>query len=171
MALLKCDFEFKTIYASIDSLGLNRTLLWILHVDKIPPHIGISTFGSYFSLKANGKDEALPVEKLILLIRSKKIPTVIVELSEDIPLDTISVKFNQFAKAEDLNATCLTPIKELLAPKHSVSRLKDLLETLQLTNEIQKVYGLNLASTFKGIPFYTTDEIRKRLEILRNAKG
>jgi hypothetical protein len=94
-----------------------------------------------------------------------------VELSEDIPLDTISVKFNQFAKAEDLNATCLTPIKELLAPKHSVSRLKDLLETLQLTNEIQKVYGLNLASTFKGIPFYTTDEIRKRLEILRNAKG
>lgn len=171
MELLNCDFEFKTIQKSLDSLDLNRTLLWILHADKIPPHIGISSSRAYFSLKVKGKDEELPVDKLLLLIENKKITTVTIELALDIELEVLKAKFNQFTKAEDLNATCLTPIKELLTPKSKVSRLKDLLETLNNTGKIACVYGLNLNSQFKGIPYYTIEEIKKRLELLKNAQG
>lgn len=169
MDLLKCDFEFNAIEPNIQLLDLNQSLLWILHADKIPPHIGISTFGNYFSLKVNGKDEHLPNEKLLTLIQSKKISTVVIALSSTYDVKVIESKFRKFQKAQDLNTTCLTPIKELLAPNALVLRLKDLLEILKETGEIQKVYGLNLSESFKGILFYTPDEIMKRLELLKNA--
>jgi hypothetical protein len=171
MELSKCDFEFDSINLNIESLDLNQTLLWILHADKIPPHIGISTNGKYFSLKVNGKDEQLPVGKLLTTIQNKKISVVVIATSRTLGLDEIREKYLQFQKAEDLKNTCLTPIKELLTADANVSKLKDLLETLNNIGEIQQVYGLNLVSTYKGIPFYTTEEIRKRLELLKNAQG
>ncbi len=163
----KCDFQFESIINSIETLDVNRTLLWILHADKIPPHIGISTQGSYFSLKVNGKDEDLPVEKLLSLCQIKKMSVVIVQLLKNLSLEDLKMKFSDFEKAEDIKTTCLTPIKELFTNETNVLKLKDLLETQNKKGEIEKVFGLNLRSTFKGIPFYTTEQIQKRLEFLK----
>jgi hypothetical protein len=165
-----CDFEFKNISISLETFDVNRTLLWILHADKIPPHIGISSYGSYFSLKVNGKDEDLPVKKLLALIQNKKMSVVIIQLLNTLSLDDLKEKFNNFQKAEDLTTTCLTPIKELLTYETNVLKLKDLLETLHENGEIKEVFGLNLKKTFKGIPFYTTEQIQKRLELLKHAE-
>ncbi|NBR15845.1 MAG: hypothetical protein EBU01_14895, partial [Crocinitomicaceae bacterium] len=51
------DFEFKNIQFVNHLETKTGVYLWILHADKIPPHIGISIDGQYFSLKAKGKDE------------------------------------------------------------------------------------------------------------------
>lgn len=166
----KCDFQFENIINSIETLDVNRTLLWILHADKIPPHIGISTKGYYFSLKVNGKDENLPVEKLLSLCQTKKMSVVIVQLLKNLSLEDLKIKFSDFEKAEDIKTTCLTPIKELFKNGTNVLKLKDLLETLNIRGEIKQVFGLNLNNNFKGIPFYTVEQIQKRLELLRHAE-
>ncbi|MFY7943654.1 MAG: hypothetical protein ACOVNZ_03695 [Crocinitomicaceae bacterium] len=167
----KCDFQFDFIELSLDHADYSASFLWILHADKIPPHIGISKEESFFSLKVNGKDENLPVEKLIALIQLKRIPTILIPLKHHLSIDEIALKYKQFDRAVNLKSTCLTPIKELLFPNEEIHRLKDLLEIICENGQLNCVFGLNLSSTYEGIPFYTTDEIQNRLEKLTHVKG
>ena len=61
----------------LDQISLDKTLLWVIHADKTPVHLGISSNGSYFSLKKNGKDEHLSIEILQELLTRKQIPTLV----------------------------------------------------------------------------------------------
>jgi hypothetical protein len=49
--------------------------------------------------------------------------------------------------------------------------LKELLDILQAKNQINRVFGLNLAQTYKGIPYYTTEQIELRLKKLKHVEG
>ena len=51
------DFEFDHIIKDEVDLAPEQGLfLWVFHADKIPPHIGISLDGCFFSLKSSGVD-------------------------------------------------------------------------------------------------------------------
>ena len=53
---LEYEFRFENL-SRLESISeTNDVLIWIFHADKIPPHIGISSQGFFFSLKSNGKD-------------------------------------------------------------------------------------------------------------------
>jgi hypothetical protein len=64
----------------------------------------------------------------------------------------------------------LVPIKELLLPDERIERLKDLLDILEEKKLLNKVFGLNLDGTYKGIPHYTTEQIILRLEKLKHVE-
>ncbi|MBM3185909.1 MAG: hypothetical protein FJZ67_06380 [Bacteroidetes bacterium] len=171
MVSLNCDFEFDFIDPNFENVNNQNTLLWILHADKVPPHIGISVNGFFFSLKVRGKDEFLPINKFVNILNSKKILTVAVELNIDLLLDEVANKYDQFDFAKDLESSCLVPIKELLLSGEKIERLKDLLDILREKKLMNKVFGLNLTESYKGIPFYTTEQIELRLEKLRYVEG
>jgi len=59
----------------------------------------------------------------------------------------------------------------LLLSGEKIERLKDLLDILREKKLMNKVFGLNLTESYKGIPFYTTEQIELRLEKLRYVEG
>ena len=145
--------------------------LWVFHADKIPPHIGISKDGFYFSLKVSGKDEFVSVEKISKLLKTKKIPTLIIKTSENsIKNRYLDIVFEKYQTANSDGLTCLTPITEIY-----FSETKDLIliELLNLLNEagvVENIFGINLPADYKGIPAYSRQDIQDRLYQLKHAK-
>lgn len=161
------QFKFSTLLDQApDSLAIQGTLLWIWNADKIPPHLGLSSKGIYFSLKVNGKDEEVAVTALLERLKRKPIPTICVQLKNNI-ID-LSQFFASYTKAQADAITCLQPIREALQIPE-VSILSELLTTLDEQREIENVYGMYLPNDFEGIPVYGIEDIHKRLKALANA--
>lgn len=145
--------------------------LWVLHADKIPPHIGISKNGAYFSLKVSGKDEALPVRRVLQLLRSKEIATLMVKTSENsILCKELSTVFDRYERAGTNGFTCLTPVTEIYFSEPRDLILSELLNLLNESGVVETVYGANLPSGFAGIPAYGRSDIQKRLDDLNHAE-
>jgi hypothetical protein len=166
------DFNFGVISnlkeCSIFEKGF---FLWIWHADKIPPHIGCSLNGHYFSLKVNGKDEGLLTSKVVSVIENKKIPSVFVQLKKDFIPSEIQTVFANYQLAESTKNTCLTPITELFQCSDSIFQLSELLKYLKERGEIETVFGLNLTEDYRNLPNYTQDDITSRLLKLENVKS
>jgi hypothetical protein len=166
------SFEFEEILPFHDPQMLHQGFyLWVWYADKIPPHIGCSIDGRYFSLKVNGKDELLKVEKVLAIVERKKIASLIIRVDTDLFLGSVSKKFNQFTKASNGKSTCLTPIAQILACDSDVEQLSQLLKYLKDQRKLNKVFGLNLVKGYKGIPFYSRQDIDDRLRKLENAQS
>jgi hypothetical protein len=161
------DFIFKDLdfTSRIDSSsGIN---LWVIHADKIPPHIGFSIDNQYFSLKANGKDNGISTDSILQIIQKKKIGTVFVKLNFALTFEEIKSAFDEFESAKGLNSSCLVPIRNVLKAPNSISKLSELLYFLESQNMIYSVFGLHLNNDYKGIKSYTTTEIQQRIEKLK----
>lgn len=165
------SFSFGRIQ-NIDETGCLQSgfFLWIWYADKIPPHIGCSSDGKYFSLKVNGKDENSEVSVVFSIIQRKKIPAVLVKIKSNSSYETVKNTYSKFQKAETGKNTCLTPLTDLLNCSTSVFQLSNLLLYLKNNNQIDSVFGLNLTNDYKGIPAYTLDDIENRLRKLEDAK-
>jgi hypothetical protein len=144
--------------------------LWIFHADKIPPHIGISKDGIYFSLKVTGKDTHIPVPKVVHILDKKKIPTILIRTSHN-SIQTTDLQ-NVYTKYENANQTgisCLTPITEIYFSTPLDLILSELVNLLNEAGVVEKFYGRNLTTDFKGVPYYTKKEVIERLENLSHA--
>jgi hypothetical protein len=128
---------------SIDVLK-NNIFLFVIDVFKKPPHIGISYFGKYFSLKHNSKDET-SVDVIIKLIQNKRIPSLFFQLKEDIFEES---KFKEiisnFTSIKVDQCTCLTPINKLVLNNDENFILPELLNYLEIENKIVSVLSLNI---------------------------
>lgn len=165
------SFDFENVLDLHTESTLNDGFfLWIWHADKIPPHIGCSINGAYFSLKVNGKDDKKESNNALLVIQQKKIATVLVKLKTQTNLEYVQTIFNGFEKAGRNGQTCLAPITEILGCSDSVSQLATLLKFLESKQQIESVFGLNLTTDYAGILAYTKIDIANRLRTLENAK-
>lgn len=147
-------------------LNAAATYLWVWHADKIPPHIGISVGGKYFSLKSNGKDVSVDFEQVEGLAIRKGIKTLLFEL-QPVDLEVIEFAFNKFDKTVPGKTTCLNPIKQALKYP-SPRKLTELLAALDEDGKINDVYGINIDESFTGIADYDVDAIHDRLTKLSN---
>lgn len=145
----------------------NSFLLWVMHADKVPPHIGISIDGQFFSLKANGKDENKSLNSLVELVWKKSIKTIGFYLDLKIDLAFIQRVYAGYDKTISNSVTCLNPIKEILNCT-SASKLTDLLTLLYAENRIKSVVGIGVDDNFKGIPNYNLEDIHGRLRKLES---
>jgi hypothetical protein len=165
------SFQFDRILELQDPEELKHGFyLWIWHADKIPPHIGCSIDGFYFSLKVNGKDEGLSTDSILKVLNSKRIPTLVIKIQKTINLSEVIRVFSCVKTAESNGSSCLSPLKEILNAPNSISQLSELLKYLQNKNAFNFVFGLNLKDDYKGIPVYGMEEIKDRLLKLENAK-
>jgi len=171
MELLTSDYFIDGIQSANDvSVETSGVLLWVWHADKVPPHIGISSNGHYFSLKANGKDEMIPVSKITETITKKKIKTLCFELSDSIDIENIQSAFGLYSNTVPNKITCLKPINEVLELQMS-GKLTDLLTVLYAQKRILKVIGFSIDSNFAGIRQYEIEDIHSRLKLLKNKFG
>lgn len=169
------NFQFKNItilssFTEEKSTFEKGVFLWIWHANKIPPHIGISVDGFYFSLKVNGKDESIPLSKIQTLIETKRIGTFVVEVNQMISKDDVKSSFLNHSVALSNQTTCLTPIQEILGFKDEKYILSELLINIQAKNALGKVFSINLERDFNGILAYGKEEIENRLKLLENVK-
>ena len=151
-------------------LNANHLYLWIWHADKIPPHIGCSINGLYFSLKANGTDLNLPVQKAASLIEKKHIPFLLIEVNKAIAPTDVVTRYSRYSKAEAHESTCLTPLLEIFENPKDVKQLSTFLQFLSEEGLLNSIFGLHLKSDYKGLPEYTMDAINERLQKLNDAK-
>jgi len=152
------------------TLNPNHLYLWIWHADKIPPHIGCSINGKYFSLKAKGTDLNLPIEKTAALIEKKNIPFLLIEVNKIIAHATVFETYSNYSKAQANEATCLTPLLEIFENPKDVKQLSTFLRFLSDEDLLKSIFGLHLKSDYKGLPEYSMDAINERLQKLNDAK-
>ncbi len=166
------EFKFAEITPFSDQALLKDGFyLWIWYADKIPPHIGCSVNGCYYSLKVNGKDDALQIENVLKIIEKKKTLTLFVSLENSFDDLMVRAVFNQYKHAQSGISTCLTPIVRLLGLQDQlISQLSELLKYLESENILGKVFGLNLTEGYQGIPAYGTEDIQNRLRNLENVQ-
>lgn len=145
----------------------NGVFLWVFHANKIPPHIGLSTNGDFFSLKASGRDVALNSKNVFKTIERKQIPSLIIELKVELNTDVVQNVFSKYERTVPGEITCLDPIKSILNCEKA-TKLSDLLNILNeeaLIVEENKIY---LPNDFSGIPDYDVRAIHDRLLKLEN---
>ena len=165
------DFIFDSIQFQEKIEQLHGVHLWILHADKIPPHIGISVDEHYFSLKAKGKDESVAIKSMLQVIDKKKISTVLIQLKSNLTFDQVRIEYSKFERAFGLETSCLVPIKNCLNAPKNIQKLSELLHFLQDENQLLSVFGLHLINEYKGIKSYSIDEIQQRIEKLNDVEG
>jgi hypothetical protein len=155
-------YVLNDLYVSSDELTI-----WVLHADKAPPHIGISSEKRFYSLKINGKDEGLEIKSLLNLIQKKAIPTLAITLTKKLKEVELKKIFNSFSSKIKRQQTCLSPIVEILKPQLKDLILVELLEELNKNQEINSVYGFNLPAGYQGIPSYTRETIQQRINAVQ----
>ena len=148
----------------IDKFDQHGTYIWVIHADKIPPHLGISSDGMFFSLKVTGVDFDLPADRLLKTFDRKWIPLLIIE-TDSISVKDLRIVYSHYESAKDGGNTCLSPIKEVF-DLEKVNAIHELLKDLKGKSKVKGVYGKNLPCHYKGIPQYELDAVNERLRKL-----
>lgn len=152
---LMYSYTFKHI-GNLSEIDFSNSVIWVLHADKIPPHIGFSSENIFYSLKVSGKDEQLNVQHVLDLIHRKKIPSLFIQLKTVVPLTEVKHTYNQYERAVYGSVTCLTPIREFVH-QPDARQLSDLLNGIDHT--IETTAGVNLPENYTSLPVYSIDEI------------
>ena len=142
-----------------DEIQLGKSLLWVIHADKMPVHLGVSSNGRYFSLKKKGKDEHLSIEILEELLTRKQIPTLVFLLSNHIELSSLSDVFLHYQKTKVGEVSCIQPVLKCIGVPSNIPKVHELIDYLFQSNAIKTIFGMHLPSDFKGIPNYSVDAI------------
>lgn len=168
-------YELKTADCELltsESRILKGFYLCVLHANKIPPHLGLVCNGFFFSSKATGKDERVPLNHLLQIVNKRMAATLFFELDPILTSEVeIAQQFKELPAVIGTNETCLTPIKKLLNAPESATHIGDLIKYLEQSNLVLARLALHLPRNFLGIPFYTIDDITKRIESLKHDKG
>ena len=140
-------------------------LIWVFHVDKTPPHIGISSQGVFFSLKSNGQDE-IPTSKVNQIVENKSIKLIKIKLRYRFSPSALKQVFANYTSATSAVCSCLIPIREALQITENVQKLASLLKYLEKHNKIEGWYAENVSFDEAGIRPYEIRDIEKRLDLL-----
>jgi len=143
--------------------------VWIWNANKIPPHLGISLDGTYYSLKYNGKDEGISVEALFRVVQKEQIPTLFIGIDEQLSAEKLIKIFGKYEVASSAGVTCLKPIAEIFNAMECRT-IFDLLSILTEQDKVKSVDGICLPEVFEGIPFYNYESVQSRLIELENVK-
>ena len=143
--------------------------VWVWNANKIPPHLGISVDGTYYSLKYNGKDEGISVEALFRVVQKERIPTLFIGIDEQLSAEKLIKIFGKYEVASSDGVTCLKPISEIFNAMECRT-IFDLLSNLTEEGKVKSVDGICLPEVFEGMPYYNYESVLSRLKELENVK-
>lgn len=159
------DYKFTKVNHLSSVSDEEDLLIWVFHVDKTPPHIGISTQGIFFSLKSNGQDK-IPVDKVSYMVKNKNIKLIKLKLNIRLSVALVEHVFNSFTSATSARCSCLSPIKKVLDVPNEIPKLSDLLIYLDGAKKISGWSAQNVSVEEAGIKSYAVSDIEKRLNFL-----
>ena len=159
------DYKFTKVNHLSSVSDEEDLLIWVFHVDKTPPHIGISTQGVFFSMKSNGQDK-IPVDKVSYMVKNKNIKLIKLKLNIRLSVALVEHVFNSFTSATSARCSCLSPIKKVLDVPNEIPKLSDLLIYLDGAKKISGWSAQNVSVEEAGIKSYAVSDIEKRLNFL-----
>jgi hypothetical protein len=147
--------------------------LVLLHVTRVPPHIGIMIDDQYHSLAIKGRELNVRGEVLLKNISVRKIPSIFIEIekhpvfSNDHLGECFAEEVKQFDRVAG-DVTCLSPVKLFFSEfyaiqKDTIELVFDLLEELEKNHFIKQSFGVNLG-TLKENNFYLQQYNRQDLD-------
>lgn len=143
--------------------------IWVMNWLDIPPHVGISINGSYFSSTVRGPQIDLQVESVWRLCEQKNKPVFFIKIAEEAVNQDLKVA-DFFTKEVLGTSTCLRPIQELVGlAEKSIPTLTVLigqLESLQLIEGFYKPAFCHM--DWVGIRAYSLADIINHIEALKN---
>lgn len=168
MEALKSELQLERIETSDQIDFLNGSVfLWVIHANKVPPHVGISKGDAFFSLKANGKDAGIPLNRILKVLQAKEIATLFYEIDPKAANLELENAFNRYERTVSNEITCLQPLKDIFGDEQSV-KVIDMLSFLEDQDVLVNQYGWKLPEQFDGIPAYELSDIHNRLKSLEN---
>lgn len=148
----------------------------VLHVQRVPPHIGMIINGNYHSLNIKGIETNISVAALEKTIHQQKIKAAFLELEQHpvFSIDHLNAMFIETLKKhpsiKSNEITCLTPIREFLNEFYALNSpagdmIYDVLKRLNHNNFILQAYSLNLSlqNNWLDIPVYTQEELAEKI--------
>lgn len=166
---MKKGFRFPELIFDQPAGVSSGVYLWIWNPDKIPPHIGISKGASYFSLTVRGPEIRKNTQAMLRKAKRLQIPLVLVDLSDWNIENDPEVIFNKYERVKPHDATCLTPITDLLLENTNAMQLADLLESISAAGKLRNVFALHLDQEYREIPPYDFMDIQSRISELNEA--
>jgi len=168
--------DYRTFPIQVNELKTNYLYegLWIvlIHSKRVPPHVAILQNGMYYSLNLKGPESNIPVDKIIKVLKQKKIESLFLQLihksstPKELPFDKVLLCFPKINK----EITCLSPVKKYLSLCYPVRYLKkelapDLIHRLYQKNLIVSAFSLNLSVLNKHIEIanYNQEQLNKGL--------
>ena len=161
-------YKFNGYSVGVVPPDFNSSMLWIIHSNQIPPHIGFSTADSYFSLKATGVDFNLQANRVFHSLYRKQGEFVLVELNQSFDIEQVKKEFQENSVIFNGKNTCLSPIKQLFGVQNHLM-LPDLLIYLEKNQLISSIFAFNVSDSQLGIKSYTQADIDERIENLQRA--
>lgn len=145
-----------------EDFAMNSSYLWIWNPADIPPHMGLSVDGRYFSLKANGLDLGSKLEDIIGLISRKKMPVLAVNLDHAFSVSDCVAEFSKYDKTIAHEITCLNPIKSVLNFEQA-KKLSELLMEIEEKGIQGEITAWNIDEDSIELAEYSTEDIHKYL--------
>jgi hypothetical protein len=170
MEKLLFDFtHYSLLELNLDYSRLEQgCFLVVIHCNKRPPHLGLLVDGHFYSAKSQGKDLGIHVNSLLDLLLKKKIATLFIELRDYHGRGDIHEYFKDFPYELIGQQTCLTPIVDWLQVPSDLNNIGEFLRFLEHQKKIARLFVVNLPDNYYGIPFYTNEDIRQRIEYLKH---
>ena len=157
----------------------------LLNATSAPPHLLLSIYGQLFSITDAGRQMASPLEKMLLFIQRKKIPTLFVEWQtpESWPVEKMEMEarknFSRYERVIAGKASCLFPIRDLAADVYgnkmqAANFIFELFPLLKKENAIGKTIALNMENETANGSFelmtYDDDQLQESLQASKTNK-
>lgn len=150
--------EIGQLRESIPSRG---TFIILIHPERIPPHLGIISNRSYYSIHVDGPKVGLPSTFISKLI-SKGLPILLFKTIELLESD-IKAVIQESSLIE--GNTCLKPLKELHNDKTSETIHEFISKNI---HQVQDTIGINISTKEVVIPAYSKEDILNYISSLKN---
>lgn len=160
------------IFEEIPEQGV---FLWLLKVDRIPPHLGLSVDGKYYSITIKGSEIALDLKSEIEKWNKRGLPRLGILLDVESPDGELLEQVFMASSLRSAAKSCLIPVLHLLSFSiPTIGRYKtvhELIICLQNLGKIKTCYGSNLKPWLTDNMFqlksYTADEVQAYINGLK----
>jgi hypothetical protein len=152
--------------------------LVLLHVNRVPPHIGMLIDNVYHSLSIKGQELNVSGDALLKNISLRKIPSVFMEIRKHPVFSNVHLaeafaeQVKQFDKVNIAGNTCLSPVRLFFSEFYALDSSKielvfDLLEQLGKNHFGARALGAHLDATKQNIFYlqpYKRQDLYKQIE-------
>ena len=161
------SYLFEEFKIENTAVNFENPVLWIIHSDKTPPHIGISQNFKFFSLKATGKDYGISTSDTFDILKRKKIEFIALELKIGVENKDIELIFSIYTQAIPTKISCITPVLACFKIDKPLL-LFDLIKYLNSKNLISEVNVFNFQRDKLTIGMYSEKEVTMEIEKLQS---
>ncbi|MEO5643207.1 MAG: hypothetical protein ABIQ40_15135 [Bacteroidia bacterium] len=170
------NFVLNTILPGGDKDFQEGIYIILFNATSTPPHLLLAVDGKIYSITDSGRQMGSPLEKLLLFIKRKNIPSIFVEWKTSNVESIEKITKEQFSRYERVvegKISCLFPIRDVVAAvlgneMRQANFIFELLPLMEKVNATGDIFELNMADTITKGNFklltYTKEQLSTALQ-------